>query len=60
MVTQQEPIAVLMPARYAASVHPHGVMYDKASEGAPYKDGTTDHGDDVVKPNTTYTYTWKV
>jgi len=25
---------------YPASVHPHGVLYDKASEGAPYDDGT--------------------
>src|SRR4051794_18136425 len=23
------------------SVHPHGVFYDKASEGAPYNDGTS-------------------
>jgi FtsP/CotA-like multicopper oxidase with cupredoxin domain len=25
--------------RFPASVHPHGVFYDKASEGAPYADG---------------------
>jgi FtsP/CotA-like multicopper oxidase with cupredoxin domain len=27
--------------RFPVSVHPHGVFYDKASEGAPYADGTT-------------------
>jgi manganese oxidase len=45
--------------RYYASVHPHGVLYDKANEGAPYNDGTTQHDDDVVAPNATYTYTWQ-
>ncbi|MEC5193179.1 FtsP/CotA-like multicopper oxidase with cupredoxin domain [Arthrobacter sp. MP_M7] len=41
-----------------ASVHVHGVFYDKASEGAPYEDGTQarDHGDDAVPPGTSYTY----
>src|SRR5438874_2805287 len=35
---------------YPASVHPHGVRYDKASEGADYDDGTTgkDKADDAV------------
>jgi hephaestin len=27
---------------FPTSVHPHGVLYDKASEGAPYNDGTSD------------------
>ncbi len=26
--------------RYPASMHPHGVLYTKESEGAPYNDGT--------------------
>jgi hephaestin len=44
------------------SVHPHGVFYDKASEGAGYNDGspTSDRGDDGVQPDSTYTYTWTV
>lgn len=45
-----------------ASVHVHGVFYDKANEGAPYEDGTgaSDHGDDAVPPGTVYTYNYKV
>jgi hephaestin len=47
---------------FDASVHPHGVFYDKASEGAPYNDGT--HGakkdDDAVPTGGTHTYTWEV
>jgi len=48
--------------RFPASIHPHGVFYDKASEGAPYADGTTSssQGDDGVAPGATYTYTWSV
>jgi FtsP/CotA-like multicopper oxidase with cupredoxin domain len=44
------------------SVHPHGVFYDKASEGAPTNDGTSgaDTDDDHVPPGATYTYTWQV
>jgi len=42
------------------SIHPHGVFYDKASEGAPYDDGSTSKADDAVAPNTTFTYNWKV
>ncbi len=44
------------------SVHPHGVFYDKASEGAPTGDGTSgdDKLDDYVKPGVTYTYHWDV
>ena len=44
------------------SMHPHGVFYDKDSEGAPYADGTsgTDKDDDAVPPGKTHTYTWKV
>jgi hephaestin len=45
-----------------ASVHVHGVFYDKASEGAPYDDGTgaADRRDDAVAPGTAYTYSYKV
>jgi len=45
-----------------ASIHPHGVFYNKSSEGAPYNDGTSgsDKFDDAVQPGQTYTYTWQV
>ena len=44
------------------SMHPHGVFYNKDSEGALYDDGTsgTDKEDDAVPPGKTHTYTWKV
>ena len=44
------------------SIHPHGVFYDKSSEGVPYNDGTSgrDKADDGVAPGTTYTYVWPV
>lgn len=49
-------------ARFPASLHPHGVFYDKDSEGAPYVDGTGDgdKGDDGVPPGGTHTYVWPV
>jgi len=42
------------------SMHPHGVFYDKNSEGAIYNDGTSgaDKRDDGVPPGATYTYVW--
>ena len=42
------------------SMHPHGVLYDKSSEGAVYDDGTsgTDTLDDGVPPGGTHTYRW--
>jgi manganese oxidase len=47
---------------FAASMHPHGVFYEKNSEGAPYNDGT--HGakkaDDAVPTGGTHTYVWQV
>lgn len=43
-----------------ASVHPHGVFYDKASEGAPYDDGTNLKNDDAVPPGGEHTYVWGV
>ncbi|XP_066475399.1 ferroxidase HEPHL1 [Tiliqua scincoides] len=44
------------------SVHPHGVFYEKDSEGALYPDGTSGKSkeDDFVLPGTNYTYTWPV
>jgi manganese oxidase len=46
--------------KISCSVHPHGLAYDKASEGALYADGTSgaDKKDDLVAPGGTYTYTW--
>jgi len=48
--------------RFPVSVHPHGVFYEKDSEGAPYDDGTSgaDKADDAVPPGGTHTYTWQV
>jgi manganese oxidase len=47
---------------FSDSIHMHGLKYDKASEGAPYNDGT--HGatksDDAVAPGHTYTYRYEV
>jgi FtsP/CotA-like multicopper oxidase with cupredoxin domain len=45
-----------------ASVHPHGVFYQKASEGAPYADNTSgaDTTDDAVPRGGSHTYTWLV
>lgn len=45
-----------------ASVHPHGVFYDKASEGSPTNDGTEgkDKADDIVPPGESNIYRWAV
>lgn len=47
---------------YAASMHPHGVIYNKDSEGAPYADGSggRDAADDAVPPGGSHTYVWPV
>jgi FtsP/CotA-like multicopper oxidase with cupredoxin domain len=47
---------------FPTSMHPHGVFYDKASEGAPYSDGTAgaNTADDSVAPHGAHTYTWDV
>jgi FtsP/CotA-like multicopper oxidase with cupredoxin domain len=44
------------------SLHPHGVFYEKDSEGTHYEDGTSekDKGDDRLIPGAVYTYTWQV
>jgi FtsP/CotA-like multicopper oxidase with cupredoxin domain len=48
--------------RIPTSMHPHGVFYDKASEGAPYNDGTSgsDKKDEAVPTGGQHTYLWKV
>lgn len=45
-----------------ATIHPHGVLYLKSAEGAPYNDHTSgpDKADDAVPPGATLTYTWQV
>jgi hephaestin len=40
------------------SVHPHGVFYEKASEGAQYDDGAAQKS--TAAPGATHTYTWPV
>ncbi len=42
------------------SVHPHGVFYLKASEGAPYNDNEGVNGGDLVPPGGSWTYDWPV
>ncbi len=42
------------------SMHPQGMGYDKANEGAEYKDGNSYRGDNAVPPGGTYVYKWKV
>ncbi len=49
-------------ASHPFSLHPHGVLYAKGSEGAGYQDNTSagDKSDDSVAPGTTFVYTWLV
>lgn len=44
------------------SMHPHGVFYEKASEGVAYNDGssTADKEGGHVAPGQTHTYIWEV
>ncbi|XP_047456763.1 coagulation factor V [Mugil cephalus] len=44
------------------SIHPNGVSYTKQTEGLSYEDGSKHWYtyDNEVKPNTTFTYLWKV
>ncbi len=44
--------------RFPTSMHPHGVFYDKNSEGAPY--GVIGPDDMVAAYGGTHTYTWGV
>lgn len=48
--------------RIPTSIHPHGVFYTKANEGAPYADGTSgaDRVDDAVPQGGRHTYVWEV
>ncbi|MGI0046120.1 MAG: multicopper oxidase domain-containing protein [Nitrosotalea sp.] len=48
--------------RIPVSMHPHGVLYDKASEGAPYNDGVPDSEKpgEAVPPGGNFTYIWNV
>jgi manganese oxidase len=47
-------------ASHPYSMHPHGVVYQKDSEGADYNDGTSgaDKSDGGVPPGATHIYTW--
>ena len=47
---------------WPTSMHPHGVFYQKDSEGAPYEDGTAGaaKADDGVPTGGLHTYTWEV
>ncbi|MEP7326087.1 MAG: multicopper oxidase domain-containing protein [Gemmatimonadota bacterium] len=49
-------------AKRPYSMHPHGVFYQKDSEGAPYADGTSGNqkADDGVPPGATHVYVWAV
>ncbi len=42
------------------SIHPHGVLYAKESEGSGYEDGSTFAGKKGVAPGETHTYVWEV
>jgi hephaestin len=44
------------------SMHPHGVFYNKDSEGSVYDDGSSaaDKANSVVPPGEMHTYTWEV
>jgi FtsP/CotA-like multicopper oxidase with cupredoxin domain len=47
---------------YPASMHPHGFLYEKSSEGAAYADGASGESPPggEVPPGGAYTYTWQV
>ncbi len=49
-------------ASHPYSMHPHGVVYQKDSEGADYNDGTSgaDKSDGGVPPGATHIYIWDV
>ncbi len=47
--------------RFPVSMHPHGVFYQKDSEGAQYLDGSGDESKKgTVAPGGTHTYIWPV
>ena len=45
---------------HPVTMHPHGVFYNKDSEGAPYADKSTDKNDDGVPTGGTHVYVWQV
>ena len=49
-------------ATHPYSMHPHGVLYAKDSEGADYNDNTSgaDKADGCVAPGASHTYTWQI
>lgn len=49
-------------ATHPYSMHPHGVLYEKDSEGADYNDNTSgkDKEDGCVAPGAAHTYTWQI
>ena len=49
-------------ASHPYSMHPHGVFYQKDSEGADYNDGTAgaDKDDGGVPPGATHIYLWQI
>ncbi len=49
-------------ATHPYSMHPHGVLYEKDSEGADYNDGTSgaDKEDGCVAPGATHAYNWQI
>jgi FtsP/CotA-like multicopper oxidase with cupredoxin domain len=48
--------------RFPLSIHTHGLLYTKSSEGAPYNDGVASWNKpgDKVMTGKTFTYTWEV
>ncbi|XP_040119486.1 coagulation factor V [Oryx dammah] len=42
------------------SLHPHGLSYEKSSEGKTYEDDSPEwfKEDNAIQPNSTYTYVW--
>jgi len=46
--------------RFPVSMHPHGVFYEKPSEGAAYQGAAGDSVQGVVPSGGTYTYVWLV
>lgn len=46
-------------ATHPYGMHPHGVVYEKGSEGANYNDGTKET-DACVSPGATHVYTWRI
>ena len=45
---------------FPVSMHPHGVAYQKDSEGSPYHDGAGNGSNQAVLPGATHTYVWPV